>query len=47
MRERILKIMLNISLIVTLVGSQFILLGNHVVLAINEELENQTTQTNN
>lgn len=47
MRERILKIMLNISLIVTLVGAQFILLGNHVVLAINEELENQTTQTNN
>lgn len=47
MRERILKIMLNISLIVTLVGAQFILLGNNIVLALNEELENQTTQTNN
>ena len=47
MEKKVLKFLLVSLLIFSLVGLNFILVGEQVVHAIYEELETQNTQTNN
>ena len=46
MKEKVIKILMAISLIIALTGVNLIFLGNKAILALYEGLENQNTTTN-
>lgn len=47
MKEKVLRFILVITLITTLIGIHFILLGNHIVIAVYEDLGGQRISINN